>query len=56
MSYPFPYLGFLWKRTHAAFSSRSEYIQQLLADICHYYGYNEFLAEKLFHLFSVDEV
>lgn len=36
--------------------SRSEYVEQLLADIASYYGYNEFLAEKLFNLFSVLEV
>ncbi|KZS99064.1 NOL1/NOP2/sun family putative RNA met [Sistotremastrum niveocremeum HHB9708] len=35
--------------------SRSEYIEQLLADICSYYGYNEFLAEKLFSLFPTKE-
>ncbi|TRM61895.1 NOL1/NOP2/sun family-domain-containing protein [Schizophyllum amplum] len=35
--------------------SRTEYTEQLLADICSYYGYNEFLAEKLFLLFSVPE-
>ena len=38
------------------FSSRSEYISQLISDIAGYYGYNEFLAEKLFQLFSVNEV
>ncbi|KAE9399301.1 NOL1/NOP2/sun family putative RNA met [Gymnopus androsaceus JB14] len=31
--------------------SRSEYISQLLSDISSYYGYNEFLAEKLFTFF-----
>ncbi|KAF7322895.1 SAM-MT-RSMB-NOP domain-containing protein [Mycena chlorophos] len=35
--------------------SRSEYVEQLISDIASYYGYNEFLAEKLFHLFSVGE-
>ncbi len=35
--------------------SRSEYIQQLKADIANYYGYNEFLVEKLFPLFPVSE-
>ncbi|KAJ3822932.1 NOL1/NOP2/sun family RNA met [Lentinula raphanica] len=35
--------------------SRSEYISQLLADISSYYGYNDFLAEKLFQLFPVAE-
>lgn len=36
--------------------SRSEYVQQLISDIASYYGYNEFLAEKLFQLFPVAEV
>lgn len=31
-------------------------MEQLLADIASYYGYNDFLAEKLFNLFSVLEV
>ncbi|CAE6437111.1 unnamed protein product [Rhizoctonia solani] len=35
--------------------SRSEYTEQLISDIASYYGYNEFLAEKLFELFSVSE-
>jgi len=35
--------------------SRSEYVDQLLNDICTYYGYNRFLAEKLFDLFSPAE-
>ena len=35
--------------------SRSEYVSQLLKDICAYYGYSEFLAEKLFNLFSPRE-
>ncbi|KAF8636611.1 hypothetical protein AX17_003421 [Amanita inopinata Kibby_2008] len=35
--------------------SRSEYVEQLTSDIAAYYGYNEFLAEKLFQLFSVAE-
>ncbi|KAJ3350127.1 rRNA (cytosine-C5-)-methyltransferase nop2 [Entophlyctis luteolus] len=35
--------------------SRSEYIQQLCKDLATYYGYNEFLMEKLFHLFPVSE-
>ncbi|CAD6888504.1 unnamed protein product [Tilletia caries] len=35
--------------------SRSEYVEQLLTDICTYYGYNRFLAEKLFDLFSPAE-
>ncbi len=31
-------------------------MQQLISDIASYYGYNEFLAEKLFQLFPVAEV
>ncbi len=36
--------------------SRAEYTEQLISDIASYYGYNEFLAEKLFQLFPVAEV
>lgn len=35
--------------------SRSEYVDQLLKDICEYFGYTPFLAEKLFSLFSPAE-
>ncbi|KAG6850525.1 hypothetical protein H0H93_012141 [Arthromyces matolae] len=35
--------------------SRSEYTDQLISDIASYYGYNDFLTEKLFHLFPVAE-
>ncbi|KAK9460679.1 NOL1/NOP2/sun family-domain-containing protein [Lipomyces oligophaga] len=35
--------------------SRAEYVQQLIADIANYYGYTEFLAGKLFDLFSPRE-
>lgn len=35
--------------------SRTEYTGQLLKDICAYYGYSEYLAEKLFHLFRPSE-
>ncbi|KAF2404625.1 NOL1/NOP2/sun family putative RNA met [Trichodelitschia bisporula] len=35
--------------------SRAEYTAQLLKDICAYYGYSEFLAEKLLNLFSPRE-
>ncbi|KZW03886.1 NOL1/NOP2/sun family putative RNA met [Exidia glandulosa HHB12029] len=35
--------------------ARSEYIEQIIADIANYYGYNEFLTEKLFHIFPVAE-
>ncbi|KAG2158359.1 NOL1/NOP2/sun family RNA met [Suillus bovinus] len=34
---------------------RSEYVEQLVSDIASYYGYNDFLAEKLFQLFPVSE-
>ncbi|CAG8642555.1 3825_t:CDS:2, partial [Paraglomus brasilianum] len=34
---------------------RAEYISQLTKDIAIYYGYSEFMAEKLFHLFSAIE-
>lgn len=36
--------------------SRNDYMEQLVADIATYYGYNEFLAEKLLQLFPVSEV
>lgn len=35
--------------------SRPEYTAQLIQDICAYYGYSEYLAEKLYHLFSPSE-
>ncbi|KAK4044429.1 NOL1/NOP2/sun family-domain-containing protein [Parachaetomium inaequale] len=35
--------------------SRAEYTKQLLQDVCAYYGYNEFLAEKLMNLFPPRE-
>ncbi|KAF3765972.1 NOL1/NOP2/sun family putative RNA met, partial [Cryphonectria parasitica EP155] len=35
--------------------SRAEYTNQLIKDICAYYGYSEYLAEKLYHLFSPSE-
>ncbi|KAG5519034.1 hypothetical protein PMAC_002566 [Pneumocystis sp. 'macacae'] len=35
--------------------SRSEYVEQLLEDICKYYGYSRFLAEKLFNMFNAQE-
>ena len=35
--------------------SRAEYTDQLLSDICAYYGYTSYLAEKLFSLFSPQE-
>ncbi|KAJ7740709.1 NOL1/NOP2/sun family RNA met [Mycena maculata] len=44
-----------FKRLAEEGRSRSEYIDQLVADIASYHGYNDFLAEKLFHLFPVAE-
>ncbi|KAI9494492.1 NOL1/NOP2/sun family-domain-containing protein [Zychaea mexicana] len=35
--------------------SRQDYTDRLIKDIAHYYGYSQFLAEKLFNLFSVSE-
>ncbi|KAF2474139.1 NOL1/NOP2/sun family putative RNA met [Lindgomyces ingoldianus] len=35
--------------------SRAEYTAQMLKDICAYYGYSEFLAEKLLNLFPARE-
>ncbi|KAI9268927.1 NOL1/NOP2/sun family-domain-containing protein [Phascolomyces articulosus] len=35
--------------------SRQDYVDRLMKDIAYYYGYSEFLAEKLFNLFSVSE-
>ncbi|GMM38292.1 rRNA (cytosine-C5-)-methyltransferase [Saccharomycopsis crataegensis] len=35
--------------------SRQEYVDQLLEDICNYFGYSPMLAEKMFNLFSVSE-
>lgn len=35
--------------------SRAEYTTQLIKDICAYYGYSPFLAEKLFNLFPPKE-
>lgn len=36
-------------------TSRTDYVNRLLKDICEYFGYSEFLAEKLFNLFSPSE-
>ncbi|KAL7666203.1 SAM-dependent MTase RsmB/NOP-type domain-containing protein [[Candida] zeylanoides] len=35
--------------------SRADYTARLLADVCEYFGYSEFLADKLFNLFSPSE-
>ncbi|KAI0341733.1 NOL1/NOP2/sun family putative RNA met [Trametopsis cervina] len=44
-----------FKRLAAKGRSRTEYVTQLISDIGSYYGYNDFLAEKLFQLFPVTE-
>ncbi|KAL7746696.1 rRNA (cytosine-C5-)-methyltransferase nop2 [Sorochytrium milnesiophthora] len=36
--------------------SRNEYTEQLMRDLCVYYGYSEFLMEKLMDLFPVSEL
>ena len=43
-------------RIPATSRPRADYVSQLVSDIASYYGYNEFLAEKLFHMFPVGEV
>ena len=35
--------------------SRAEYTAQLIKDVCAYYGYSQYLAEKLFNLFPPKE-
>ncbi|OHE99240.1 NOL1/NOP2/sun family protein [Colletotrichum orchidophilum] len=42
-------------KLHEDGRSRTEYVSQLIKDICAYYGYSEYLAEKLFSLFSPRE-
>ncbi|OQO03466.1 hypothetical protein B0A48_10130 [Cryoendolithus antarcticus] len=44
-----------FKELHDPTRSRAEYTQALLKDICAYYGYSPFLAEKLFSLFPPQE-
>ncbi|CAG97942.1 rRNA (cytosine-C5-)-methyltransferase NOP2 [Kluyveromyces lactis] len=44
-----------FKTLGAEGKSRTEYVDRLLKDICHYFGYTPFLAEKLFNLFSPAE-
>lgn len=44
-----------FKNLGAEGRSRSEYVDRLLKDICEYFGYSQFLAEKLFNLFSPTE-
>ena len=40
---------------HQEGRSRAEYTAQLLKDICAYYGYSDYLAEKLYNLFPPRE-
>lgn len=44
-----------FKQLGAEGKSRAEYVDRLLKDICQYFGYTPFLAEKLFNLFSPAE-
>lgn len=44
-----------FKSLGAVGRSRTEYVDRLLKDICEYFGYTPFLAEKLFNLFSPSE-
>jgi ribosomal RNA methyltransferase Nop2 len=51
-------LGILkrWKTSGAKMGrNRAEFVEQLILDIASYYGYNDFLAEKLFQLFPAAE-
>lgn len=46
-----------WKTFgHQIQKSRSDVMDQFIQDVCDYYGYNAFLAEKLIELFPIDEV
>ncbi|KAL8663168.1 MAG: hypothetical protein Q9202_004100 [Teloschistes flavicans] len=40
---------------HGPSRSRSSYTSQLIEDVCIYYGYSSYLAEKLFSLFTPSE-
>ncbi|CAR25509.1 hypothetical protein ZYGR_0A00730 [Zygosaccharomyces rouxii] len=44
-----------FKNLAAEGRSRTEYVDRLIKDICQYFGYSPFLAEKLFQLFSPAE-
>ncbi|KAH3679393.1 hypothetical protein WICMUC_001013 [Wickerhamomyces mucosus] len=44
-----------FKRLAEVGTSRAEHTDRLLQDICDYFGYSRFLAEKLFNLFSPSE-
>ena len=45
-----------FKNLAEAGRSRTDYVEQFKADLCVYYGYNEFLIEKFYYLFSPSEV
>ena len=44
-----------FKELHDPSRSRADYTQALLKDMCAYYGYSPFMAEKLFSLFPPQE-
>ncbi|KAI9249984.1 NOL1/NOP2/sun family-domain-containing protein [Sporodiniella umbellata] len=44
-----------FKRFRDLDTSRQDYVDRLMKDIANYYGYSEFLTEKLFNLFPVSE-
>lgn len=44
-----------FKRLREPGRSRKDYLDQLKQDICAYYGYNDFMADTLLHLFTVAE-
>ncbi|KAA8893517.1 NOL1/NOP2/sun family-domain-containing protein [Sphaerosporella brunnea] len=44
-----------FKNLHEDGRSRAEYTAQLIKDVCEYYGYSPFMAEKLYQLFSPAE-
>jgi ribosomal RNA methyltransferase Nop2 len=44
-----------FKNLHEEGRSKAEYTAQLLKDVCEYYGYSPFMAEKLYQLFSPAE-
>ena len=44
-----------FKELHEDGRSRADYTAQLLKDLCSYYGYSPFMAEKLYQLFSPAE-
>ncbi|KAI8883264.1 NOL1/NOP2/sun family putative RNA met [Backusella circina FSU 941] len=44
-----------FKKLRDPTKDRQEYVDRLIKDVSSYYGYSQFLAEKLFNLFSVSE-